>query len=180
MPLDIASGILLSLLTAHWFGIHATLSLFAFGIGNALLPDIDNIVPFLSRVNYDHRSFFHWPLLYIPVAVIVYLMFGSLYATLFSLGILAHFIHDSIGIGWGVAWLAPFSHRKILFPEKDRRSEYGFFMTWLPEQEAAMATKYHDPDWVRTYYFRPNTLAYVEYTALLVSVLALAVYYVAA
>ncbi len=176
MPLDIGLGIVLSLLTAHWFEIQATAGLIVFGIASILLPDID-IIPALSRIHHDHRSFFHWPLIYIPLAVLVYLFLGPLYAMLFSLCIIAHFIHDSIGIGWGVAWLAPFSQRKILFPEKDRRAAYGFFMTWLPEEEAAMAVEYHDPNWVRTWYLRPNLLACIEYTALIASIFALFVYY---
>ena len=176
MPLDIALGIFLSLATAHVFGIDAGAGLIMFGILCALLPDID-MLPFLSRISYDHRSFFHWPLLYVPLAIMAWLLFGALYATLFSLCILAHFVHDSIGIGWGVAWLAPFSMRKILFPEKGRRGEYGFFMTWLPEEEAAMAAKWHDPQWIKHWYCRMRLLTLIEYAAFALSILLLFVYY---
>jgi hypothetical protein len=176
MPLDIASGIFLSLLTAEWFGVHVSAGFIFFGILSTLLPDID-MLSFLSRIGYDHRSFFHWPLMYIPIAIAVFFVCGTTYATLFSFCILAHFIHDSIGIGWGVGWLAPFSMRKILFPEKGRRQEYGWFMTWLPDEEGAMAVKYHDPHWIRTYYFRVNKIAIIEYGALILSIFILFVYY---
>ncbi len=176
MPLDIAAGIFLSLIVGHLFAIHVNEGVFLFGIASTLFPDID-MLPILRRISYDHRSRFHWPLLYVPVATAAYLLFGSLYATLFSLGILVHFIHDTVGIGWGVAWLAPFSFRKLLFPERGRRKEYGWYMSWSPYEEAAMAAKYHDPQWIKTYYSRPNPIAYVEYTALVVSIFTLIVYY---
>lgn len=176
MPLDIAVGIFLSLGVAHDFHFHASILLVLFGIGGALFPDIDNVIPLLERTTYDHRSFLHWPVLYVPFCIVFWVL-NPVYGKLFTLGVLWHLLHDTIGIGWGVAWLAPFSKRKFLFPEKGRRREYGFFMTWLPEQESAMATKWHDPHWLTTWYLRPNLLAFIEYTALFVSVLALVVYY---
>ena len=112
-----------------------------------------------------------------PLAILVWFVCGAMYATLFSLCILAHLIHDSIGIGWGVAWLAPFSMRKILFPERGRRREYGWFMTWLLAEEAAMARKWHDPHWIKNWYFRPKFLTGVEYATLAVSIIMLFVYY---
>lgn len=176
MPLDIAVGILCSLVLAHAFGLRASLSLILFGVGSALLPDID-VLPVFRRVTYDHRSSFHWPLVYVPVAAML-LALDPLYGELFLLAICAHFIHDTVGIGWGVAWFAPFSLRKFLFPERDRRREYGWLMTWLPEEEGAMAAKYHDPHWLRTWYARPTLLAFIEYGALVCSIIALAAYYV--
>ncbi len=168
MPLDIGVGILLSLGVAHYFGIHASLLFIGLGILFALLPDID-ILPFFWPTNYNHRSFMHYPLLYIPIALLVFYFFGTIYSTLFVLGVFSHMVHDTIGIGWGIAWLAPFSPRKFLFPEVGRRKQHGFFMTWLPQEEKVMANQYHDPTWVKTYYFTPNPIAYVEYGVLLVA-----------
>ena len=176
MPLDIGVGVLLSLLVSHLFGFEANWQFICAGILFSLLVDVD-ILPFLWPTNYNHRSFFHYPLLYVPVTFVVYFIFGPVWATLFGLSVLSHFIHDTIGIGWGVAWLAPFSLRKFLFPEKRRRSALGFFMTWLPEEEKTIATEYHDPHWVKTYYLRPNPIAYVEYGTLLISFVVLVLYF---
>lgn len=171
MPLDIGVGILAALGVAHWFGTEPTVFLIIIGVLCALLPDID-ILPVFWRTHYDHRSWLHYPLLYVPLGVLVYMVFGSMYAALFVVCVLAHLVHDTIGIGWGVAWLGPFSKRKFLFPEKGRRQRHGFFMTWTPKEEAKMAEEFHDPQWVSHYYFRPNAIAFVEYGALILALCA--------
>ncbi len=73
----------------------------------------------------------------------------------------------------GVAWLWPITARKFLFPGEERKVDFGFFMTWLPEEEAALGAKYHKPNWLQEYYFRPNMVAYVEYGALLIGIVFL-------
>lgn len=172
MPLDIGVGIVASLGVAHWFGVESTGLFIAVGIVFALLPDID-MLPIFWRTQYDHRSWLHYPVLYVALTAAVYVFFGSVYAALFAVCTLAHLVHDTIGIGWGVAWLGPFSKRKFLFPEKGRRRRYGFFMTWTPEEEVQMAGEFHNPAWVSHYYFRPNAIAFVEYGALLLALCAL-------
>lgn len=176
MPLDIGFGILFSLFIAHAFGVHASVWTIFTGVVFSLLPDID-ILPIFWPNKYDHRSWMHWPIIWIIPIALWFFVFGPMWGALLLLCIVAHFIHDTIGIGWGVAWLAPFSKRKFLFPNATRRVKHGFFMTWLPEAEERMAGEYHDPHWVRTFYFRPNPVAYIEYGALLVAVAALCLYF---
>lgn len=172
MPLDIGVGILLSLIVSHIFGVEPTAVFVVCGVLFALLPDID-ILPPLARVSYDHRSFLHYPAVYVPFMVAIYFWAGPLWGTLFTLAIVLHFIHDTIGLGWGVAWLWPLTPRKFLFPGEERKADFGFFMTWLPEQEPALGAKYHKPNWLQEYYLRPNAVAYIEYGMLLVGILFL-------
>jgi hypothetical protein len=173
MPLDIGAGILLALLVAHGFGVEPIAGFIAFGIVCALLPDIDNVIPLLRRTEYDHRSFFHYPILYVPIALLIYILLGSSYFTLYALCIAAHFIHDTIGIGWGVAWLWPLSRRKFLIPEKGRRKDRGLFISWMPEEEPALAARYHNPNWLRDYYLRPTAISIIEYGFLLFAIVIL-------
>lgn len=173
MPLDIGVGILLSLGVAHWFSVPVTPLLVIVGILSTLAPDIDMFFPLLGNTKHNHRSFTHYPLTFVPIVVVAFLLLNQVYATLIALGIVAHFIHDTIGIGWGIKWAAPFSMRAYLLPNKSRRRDYGWFMSWLPQEESAMAEKYHDPHWIRTYYFRPNAIAYVEYGVLCISLFVL-------
>lgn len=175
MPLDIAVGIVGTLAMAYGFGTEASPLLLVFGVAAALLPDID-ILPGLRRSVHDHRSFTHYPALYVPVTLVMYVLLGPLYAAVFALCVYAHLIHDTIGIGWGVAWLWPLSRRRFLFPEKGRRQRHGLLMSWTPEEEAALAADHHDPHWVKHFYLRPNPIAYVEYSALLVGIVALVWY----
>ncbi len=176
MPLDIAMGIVLSLGVAEFFNVEVTWWFIVLGIVFALVPDID-IVPWFSRTKYDHRSYSHYPIIYVPITALVWVFVGPIYAVLFGLATLAHVIHDTMGIGWGISWAWPFTKRRFLFPEKGRRVRHGFFMTWLPEAEVTMASEHHDPAWVKHYYLRPNPIAYVEYGALLFS-LAILFWYV--
>jgi len=178
MPLDIAIGILLSLGAAEYFGVEATPWLVLLGIAAALLPDIDILtIPLLGK--WHHRTHTHFPLVYVPLAVLAYLALDPLYATILVLGVFAHLVHDTFGIGWGIAWLWPFSGRKYLFFPADpgRKVDFGRMATWSPEEEPEVQEKYGDNDWIRHYYFRPNTLAYIEYGTLLVALIILTVYF---
>lgn len=177
MPLDIGVGILLSLGVAEYFGIEATPLLIAFGVACALLPDIDILtIPLLGK--WHHRTHTHFPIVYIPLALFAFIFLPPIYATLFTLGVYAHLIHDTFGIGWGIAWLWPFSKRKYLFfPPKDHYESPSHIATWLPEEEPALVSSRHRNNWVYHYYFRPNTLAYIEYGVLVASLIILALYF---
>jgi hypothetical protein len=177
MPLDIGVGILLALGVAEYFGSHASPWLVAFGIAAALLPDIDIItVPLLGK--WHHRTHTHFPIVWVPICALAFFVLPPMYATLLTLGVYAHLIHDTFGIGWGIAWLWPFSGRKfLLFPSDGRSKQFGPLATWTPEEEPAIVFRYEDEHWVKRYYFRPNTLAYIEYGTLLIAFAVLAVYY---
>ena len=42
------------------------------------------------------------------------------WAMFFGLAVFLHFVHDSVGIGWGIKWLWPFSRKAYkCFSEKD-------------------------------------------------------------
>jgi hypothetical protein len=177
MPLDIGVGILLSLGVAEYFGVHATPLLILFGIAVALLPDIDVItMPFLGT--WYHRVLTHYPIVYLPFVVLAYIFLSPLYATIFTLGIYAHLIHDTFGLGWGIAWLWPATGRKFLFfPWDGIPSENKILATWMPESEPSLMEKQQDTGWVKRYYFRPNLGAYIEYGTLAISIIALVLYF---
>lgn len=175
MPLDIGVGILLSLGVAELFHIPATTGFIVFGIACALLPDIDIITAAFGT--WKHRTHTHYPITYIPLSILVFLLLGPAYGLLFILGVYAHLIHDTIGIGWGIAWLWPFSPKKFLvFPDGERRTTLGTFATWMPEEEPTLKEKGSNSHWVRDFYFRPNLLAYIEYGTLLIALAMLFLY----
>jgi hypothetical protein len=178
MPLDIGVGILLALGVAEYFGVPGSPWLIVFGIAATLLPDIDIItIPLLGK--WHHRTHTHFPIVYVPICIIAFLTLEPMYALLLTLGVYAHLIHDTFGIGWGIAWLWPFSGRKFLFFPADpgRKVDFGHVATWSPEEEPAVQEKYEDIHWVKHYYFRPNTLAYIEYGTLLIALVVLCTHY---
>lgn len=175
MPLDIGVGILLSLGIAEWFDVPVTPLLVCFGIAAALLPDIDIVTALFGQ--WKHRTATHFPITYIPLSLGVFFLLGPVYGTLFTLGVYAHLVHDTFGIGWGIAWLWPFSRRKfLLFPEHDRRAALGIVATWTPEQEESLKASDAGSSWVREFYLRPNPIAYIEYGVLLLALCILFLY----
>lgn len=155
MFMDIGFGILLSMGASQIFEVPLTPALLALGIISALLPDIDMLWFGINRLlgsrQHDHRSFTHYPLLYMPAIGAVYALFGGLIASVVAAGVALHLIHDTIGLGHGIAWLAPFSYRKYRI---------------LPVPPG-------DGRWIRNYYLRPNLIAYLEYGTLLFAIACL-------
>lgn len=171
MPLDIGVGILLSLGVSALFGVHATWLIMLFGIGSTLFPDIDIVTALFGK--WRHRTATHYPLTYLPLVVIVWILFDPFYAALFGAGVLAHFIHDTIGTGWGISWFWPFTSRRFLvLPDGPRRKEMGAFATWLPAEHPEWAHR-GSHAWVRDIYFSVTTVAIVEYSALVIAAVAL-------
>jgi hypothetical protein len=104
----------------------------AVGAMLALLPDID-IMPAILRgkVEGDHRTtWWHAPLVVIPIAMIVAFVLGGVYWMLVAVAcLLWHYAHDTFD---GVRWLRPFSPyywsyrgRHVRFADKHD--------TWLKE-----------------------------------------------
>lgn len=158
MFMDIGFGILLSIGASQFFEVPLTPALLALGLMSALLPDIDMLWFCIGRLlgskEADHRSFTHYPLLYIPVIGLLYALWGGLVASVAALGVLIHLAHDTIGLGWGIAWLAPFSYHKYRV---------------LPVPAG-------DGRWIRAHYLRPGIVAYLEYGTLLAALCCLYLY----
>jgi hypothetical protein len=182
MFLDIGAGILFSILIGSIFDVHISSLWIFFGILSSLLPDIDMLMyftntKFLKKEVKDHRSFTHFPIVYLPIGIFVYALFGIPTATLFYVTVYFHLIHDTFWLGWGVVWFWPYSSRKFkFFPDKDGKISSQFLLTWTKDEEHYIIKKYHNPHWVRDFYLRPNIVAYVEYSVFLVSILIFFLY----
>lgn len=183
MFLDIGAGIILSFLVGTLLDVEISSMWILCGVAFALLPDIDMVWYAVQRFIQkklvdDHRSFTHYPILYVPASFVVYYYFGFPYALLFSLCIFFHFIHDTLWLGWGISWFAPFSMRKWkMFPDRDGKISKQVVMTWTPEEEGEVFKRYHNKNWVRDFYFRPNIVAYVEYSVFIFSIVLLCIYF---
>lgn len=182
MFLDIGLGIIGAIMASLLFQADLSVSIIAWSVLLALLPDIDFLAySFILRRGADHRhrDLIHYPLLYLPIGtVILWLWAGAFWASLFLALSLAHFIHDSIGIGWGVKWLFPFSRDSFVFlyrpPEKDRRRwVYAFQADELP----AMVEKHGDPHWLKNLYLNRRYLTSTEIRFFLLALASLLVYY---
>jgi len=147
MFLDIAIGILLAVWTSVNFNVALSFWVFP-AVLFILLPDVDFFIELFKRGSVgkegikEHRRITHYPLAYIPVVILIFLLFGKLWGLIFSLAVALHFIHDSAVFGWGVQWLWPFSKKHYIFFRKSLYSEkpglpFKFLYIWTPEQAEA-------------------------------------------
>lgn len=168
---DIGFGVLAAVLISTLFSVELSASIIAAGIFFALLPDIDFLVELIrhgsvgGRVEREHRNLLHHPLTYIPVAVAIYFTSGSVWATLFTVCVLFHFMHDSFGIGWGIKWLWPFLKNNYKI-EKVGGTYYVVSRT--PEELERVVAERGDPEWIRNIYLRPSKVALIEFLIFLV------------
>ena len=184
MFLDIASGICIAIGLQHFFGLPLGFSVIAACIVFALLPDSDFIVHLArggtSKNAAHHRDLLHYPLVYIPLGMLLISLLSIPLAIAFGVSSLLHFLHDSIGIGWGVQWLYPFtaSHYSFLYlyQAKGKTSlPKRYFYSWKHEDIPAINKQYGDPDWIKHIYLNWHPYAIIEFAAFLAAVAALLV-----
>lgn len=114
MFLDLKLGILWAVLVGFVFGEPITFLWILAGILFALLPDIDFWIELAERGTVGgktlgaHRTLLHNPLPWIPVVILIGVFSGPAWMTLATLGIFGHFVHDTMGMGFGVRWLWPY------------------------------------------------------------------------
>lgn len=165
MPLDIGIGLLAGAIFHRLTGI-ALLPSEILAIGFVLLPDIDGLVQALrrgalGRMDSSHRDLLHVPLLYVPIGTaLAWLASDWHVAALFLVMSLIHFVHDSIGTGWGIAWLRPITRNYYKFFSLDEGDASvtmkKLLVSWTPAQQRAVAAQYGNPNWLRDMYFRPQ------------------------
>jgi hypothetical protein len=179
MFLDIGAGILLSIFVGNLFGIDINAGWVLLSIVFALLPDIDMISYLLKtrilkmRVD-DHRSFTHYPIAYIPLAIVIYFFMGVPVSVLFVFCVYFHFLHDTLWLGWGISWFWPITKRKYkMFPDQDGKITSRVLLSWKKEDEEEIFKKYKSPHWIRNFYFKPNIVAYVEYSIFIIGLICI-------
>ena len=183
MLLDFGLGIISSIMVSRIFDIPLSWWFVLLGIGFAIIVDLDFLVYQIRagdpKMAYQHRELLHYPLLYIPLGTLMLWFFSVPYAMLFIFSSLFHFLHDSIGIGWGVQWLYPFNtdHYNFFYrysaPSKPPLP-FKAFRIWKHYELPALAEKHGDPDWIKNIYFKWHPYAIAELLGFLI---ALAVLY---
>ncbi len=159
MFLDIKLGLLWAFLLAILFEKIITPEWLIAGVMFALLPDIDFWLEYAKRGTVGgkvidlHRTLFHAPITYIPIALFIGSYFGTEWMCLFAFGVSGHFIHDSMGMGYGVRWWWPYSTRWYkLFSSKDGEIYYNInhlFVSWSDEEMRKLVAKHGNDNWLK-------------------------------
>ena len=172
MLFDIGVGILLAIITTEFFNLPLTVAFLIGGVVFSLLIDIDYVFYLggggSSKYVHKHRDLLHYPLLYIPLGMLLISFFNFSWAVLFGLCSLFHFFHDSIGIGWGVQWLYPFKKDHYAFfyryqPQHKERLPKKIVYIWKHEDIGALSEKYGDENWIKNIYWRWHPYAVIEF-----------------
>lgn len=183
MLLDAGIGIFAAIIVGKLFSLELTPLLVGLGIAFALLPDVDGVYAFLRNGHRNHkaislhRDLVHYPLIYLPAGALVTLPFGTEWSALFLIASLGHFLHDSIGLGWGIPWFWPcidenysFFYRYVppgkAFPRK-------IVYRWDREALGALAEEYRDQNWFFNIYVRLHPLFLAEIAFFIIALVAL-------
>lgn len=159
MFLDILLGIYWATLTSIVFQVPLNLVWITFGILFALLPDIDFWVEYIRRRGKvggktldQHRVLTHIPLLFLPIGIIIFALAGPAIGVLYFLGVTGHFIHDSVGMGYGYRLLYPYSNLFFkFFSDQDGNVSYTwkhFMIRWTEAEVRALHQKHGNDNWL--------------------------------
>ena len=167
MFMDIGFSLIYAVLVTLFFREDLNLTIVLLSVVFGLLPDFDVSVEIFQqgmlKGNGDrfHRTLTHFPILYVPIIPVVFLRYGSFWGVLFSVNIISHFLHDSVGSGWGLKWLWPFSKRsyKIFSHPIHGKLSRNFIVSWGQEELKISIEKYGDKNWIKNLYLTfSNTL----------------------
>lgn len=158
MPLDVGIGILLGLIFAP-LDTNTALNVTT-GIIFALLPDADVLIYYGSKFTgmgkldkkvSDHRDLFHYPLIYIAIGLILLIVIKTNLVQIFVIGGLFHFLHDSVGTGWGIPWFYPLSNKRLKFFYQYDLHKAGqphkLVWAWSKAEQNQLIKNYGDKDW---------------------------------
>ncbi|MFY9484595.1 MAG: metal-dependent hydrolase [Patescibacteria group bacterium] len=114
---DIGSGLLAVHLVGKAIARPLDFSYYLGGVCFAFLPDIDLVWQWLRerRINDLHKTLLHYPLVMLPLVNLVAGHWSGFWSLAGPLAILFHYIHDSLGDSWGLAWFWPVSRNRIKF-----------------------------------------------------------------
>ncbi|MEK7078361.1 MAG: metal-dependent hydrolase [Patescibacteria group bacterium] len=180
MFLDIGVGIFVSIFLSRIFEINLSYWFITGGILFSLLPDLDVFVELAKRgkvggqVQGHHRELTHFPLTYLPVFILVYFIFGKIWLGLFGWCVFLHFLHDSVGMGWGIKWWWPFSNKAYkFFSEKDGSFSNNFMVSWRPQELKETIARHGDDHWLKNFYFKLHPIAVFEFSVFVLAVIVL-------
>lgn len=175
MLLDVAAGIIGAILAWGYGGLPPAAFVLV-GILCALLPDADVFLSLLrsgrgGKYAHEHRNFLHYPLIYAGGGGVVLWLISPRVALLFISLSLFHFLHDSVGIGWGVRWLYPFSPDYFkFFSDRENNFSSNFLVRWTPAELSVAVEHYGKNDWLTKYYLRPHPVGIVEGIIFLITI----------
>lgn len=160
---DVFGGMVIALVLSKFYVIKLTFFIFLLAAIFCLLPDIDLIIWLkkhrwrIDKWTHEHRDILHYPILYLTSgSLLIWWLANQFYGVLFFSCSLIHFLHDSVGIGWGIRWLFPFSKRNYkFFTRKHLGEKRRLIVSWNPAELKIEVEKRGQDDWFKNkkYYY---------------------------
>jgi hypothetical protein len=176
---------MLTILVPSVFDVAPTAAYFALGLVFSMLPDLDGLKELLSFGSVDagehgdHRDGLHYPFVWVVIGAIIF-HFNVVVGALFILSVLAHFLNDSWGTGWGVEWLWPINNRSYkFFSRNDVDADVKFqslLTSWDQQSKNEIAQRLGNRDWLKYHYGRVTVISGIEYGTFVLSLVILAAY----
>lgn len=172
-------ALITSVIFSKLFHIELTPTFILLNIIFNYLPDSDIPIELLQRGRIGgkehgfHREVTHTPLIYIPISILVSLVFGLPWAVIFITGVYLHILFDSFGSGWGTMWFWPFSTNRFKLFTDQKTGKYSPYQIaiWDKKEFKAMALKHGDDDWFKNIYLKFHTLFLIEIIIVIVGLL---------
>jgi len=181
--MDIGLGLIVGVILSQLTTLNYPVCL-ALGVASTLLPDLDyvwSLVVNHRQPHSEHRDGLHYPLLLVPIVGLAGSLVAPVVGWVLALGTLLHFLHDSVGIGFGIKWLFPFRKNSYLFffhlrtPASIDMPRKRFY-SWDDAERNEMIRKYAYSKWIQYVYFRPNLFGMTEYAILVAGIITAVVY----
>lgn len=184
---DAGLGVLAALFICSLFSVEPTVTYVLVGIVFAYIPDIDwaldkhfwktGHVAAYSGNPYDHREGLHKPLLWALLISTWGIVFGGLEPFIALVATTLHFLHDTVGTGWGMPWLWPLTKRRFKFfaTKENTLTLRSPFVSWSYEELPAFIVKYGRSNWKEHCYGSWTGIAIAECTLVFCAVLAFVV-----
>ncbi|MEK9154653.1 MAG: metal-dependent hydrolase [Patescibacteria group bacterium] len=181
---DVGLGIFSAIFISSILKIELNFWVFFISVIFTLLPDIDFLFHLIrnkpSQEDYRHRDISHYPLIYIPIGMLVLLFIGKEWSFLFWITSFLHFIHDSIGIGRGVKWLFPFSKNSFAFFYLYSRVVKIGLWQWVfifnDKNLDKWDNEHGDENWIKNIYDKWHPIFVIEFLIFIISIISLIIY----
>lgn len=175
---DAGFGIIATFIVCTWLNLEPTWTHIVVGVFFAYVLDIDSFFdPHFWKTGhvaayagnlYDHREKFHKPAAWFFVLWILgwFLLPSYLdYVFIAVVAVFFHFAHDTLGTGWGIAWLWPFSRTRYkLFATKENKFfAPQLYVNWTHHELPEYIRRYGIEDWVTLYYGTWTPVALLEF-----------------
>lgn len=176
---DAGLGIIATAFVCALLNVEVSMWYLAVGLIFAYAPDADwfldkhflktGLVAAYAAHPYDHREGLHKPLLW-ALAISGWGVIAPGPAPIIALvAVMCHFLHDTVGTGWGIPWLWPLTKRRFkFFAKKDPGApQASFLVSWSHDELQQSITNHGRANW-KQYYYHSWTRVAIGETALMV------------